>query len=163
MIKNQKGITIVALVVTIIVMVILTWISLGTGYSVVKDIRIGRIISNMALVKAKAETVYEQYQFSGKEEDLVGKEVILDFVTEKEIEIIEQKAGNYDFENWKWYEWSPETLIKQGLDASLLKEGQYFYVNYQYGEIIINTGTSYNLSDTKFFSLTGLSYLYENS
>ena len=71
--RNDKGITMLVLVITIVILVILTGVSINTGYSVLRDIRVGRIISNMVLVKAKVETIYEEYQFSGDEKDLVGE------------------------------------------------------------------------------------------
>ena len=162
MLKNKKGITITALVITVIILVLLTGVSLSSGYSVVRDIRIGRIISNMALVKAKAETIYEQYQFSGDTTDLIGQEVTIDFLSNEEIAIIQNNAGNNDFSTWKWYEWDASVLKSQGLDANLLGEGQYFYVNYEYGEIIYNKGTSYTTSGTPYFSMSGLNDLYVN-
>ena len=73
MLKNNKGITILALIITILVLLVLTSVSLGTGYSVITDIKLGRTVANMALVKAKAETIYEQSQFSGNEEDMEEK------------------------------------------------------------------------------------------
>lgn len=71
--RNDKGITMLVLVITIVILVILTGVSINTGYSVLRDIRVGRIVSNMVLVKAKVETIYEEYQFSGDEKDLVGE------------------------------------------------------------------------------------------
>ncbi len=162
MLKKNKGITMIVLVMTILLLIILTGVSVNTGYSVVKDIKIGRIISDMSLVKAKTETIYEQWQFSGNDADLVGQEVTIDFLSAEEIELIEQNAGNSDFTTWKWYQWDVSTLQTQGLDPTLLSGEEYFYVNYEHSEILYSKGTSYK-KGTKYYSMTGLNDLYQNS
>lgn len=162
--KNDKGITIIALLITVILLIMLAGVSVNSGYSVLKDVRIGRNISNMAFVRAKVDTIYEQYQFSGKAEELIGTKVDkIDFLSNEEIVLIQQRAGNSEFANWNWYQWDSDTLKSQGLDENMLGENEYFYVNYEYGEIIYNQGISYRTNDMKYYSLTGLNYLYENN
>ncbi len=166
MLKNNKGITILALVITILVLLVLTSVSLGTGYSVITDIKLGRTVSNMALVKAKAETVYEQYQFSKNSEDLIGEPVSVDFLSQGEIQLIEQNAGKTGLAASTWYKWDAETLAKQGLDPSLIqdKETIAFFVNYEFDEVAWNKGTTYDVGTTKtfYYSMTGLNSLYKN-
>ena len=52
---------------------ILTGVSLTSGVSVVRQIRIGRIISNMKLIQTKAEMIYEEYQFYNNDENYLVK------------------------------------------------------------------------------------------
>lgn len=171
MLKNNKGITILALIITILVLLVLTSVSLGTGYSVITDIKLGRTVANMALVKAKAETIYEQSQFSGNEEDLVGEKVSVDFLSQEEIQLIEQNAGKTGLAGRVWYKWDAETLAKQGLDPSLIqnliqnkKEDFYFLVNYEFDEVAWNNGTTYDVGTEKtyYYSMTGLNWIYKN-
>lgn len=157
--KNQKGVTIMALVITILLLIMLTAVSLNTGYSVLKDIRVGRIISHMVLVKAKAETIYEQHQFN--REELIGTPTQIDFLSEEEKGKILEKTEKGNFEQLTWYQWDANTLISQGLDANLLGNDEYFYVNYEFAEIVYSQGTSFD-SQT-YYSLTGLNQMYENS
>lgn len=167
MLRNNKGITILALVITILVLLVLTSVSLGTGYSVITDIKLGRTISNMALIKAKAETIYEQYQFSGNSEDLVGEPVTFDFLSEKEIQVIEQNAGKMGIADSVWYKWTAETFVQQGLDPNLLQNQSSdiaFFVNYEFDEVAWNKGTTYDLGQQKtyYYSMTGLNSIYKN-
>ncbi len=166
MLKNNKGITILALVITVLILLILTGVSLGTGYSVITDIKLGRTVANMALVKAKAETIYEQYQFSGNSEDLVGEPVSVDFLSEREIQLIEQNSGKTGLAGSVWYKWTAQTLVKQGLDPNLLrnKETEFFFVNYEFDEVAWNKGTTYNVGTEKtyYYSMTGLNFIYKN-
>lgn len=63
--------------------------------------------------------------------------------------------------NWEWYKWDRSTLEAQGLDKEMLAENEYFYVNYENGEIIYSKGTSFNNEDY-MYSMTGLNYLLSN-
>ncbi len=160
--NNNKGVTLITLVLTILLLSVLAGVSINTGFSVVKDIRMGRIISNMVLVKAKVEVIDEQYEFSGNEADLVGKkeQAGIDFIQETEKEMIEKNAESYDFNTWNWYCWDSDTLKSQGLDSNMLSNDECFYVNYEHGEIVYSKGTSHN--NEKYYSLSGLNEIYKN-
>lgn len=171
MLKKNNGVTIVSLVVTIVVMAILTGISVTTGFSVVEDIRVGRIVSNMLLVQAKIEDIYEDYEFYNDETYLIGTNVnsisstnYLDgvIISTEDIEQIAQRH-NVESDNiymWKWYKWSQENLKEQGLDKRMLGDSEYFYINYENSEILYSTGT---VSDGKnYHSLTGLNNILKN-
>ena len=154
--RNDKGVTMIILIITIIILVILTGVSLNTGYSVMRDIRVGRVISNMLLVKAKVETIYEEYQFSEDESVLVGN------VTETIPNISQQekyKMGMKD--DWKWYQLKKDDLRQQGLNEDILGENEFFYVNYEHSEIVYSKGTTYD--NIMYYSLTGLNSVYENN
>jgi len=64
-------------------------------------------------------------------------------------------------DTWKWYRWNSDTLKAQGLDTNMLRNNEYFYINYAHGEVIHSIGTSYK--NKIFYSLTGLNYIYENN
>lgn len=99
MLKNEKGITILVLVITIVIMIIITGVSVNNGFLVVKEVRLGRIISNMTMLKAKAETIYEQNQFN--QTPLVGTiSTIKPDLSEKEKNMLGE-----DVDNWTWYKW----------------------------------------------------------
>lgn len=103
MLKNEKGITILVLVITIVIMIIITGVSVNNGFLVIKEVRLGRIISNMTMVKAKVETIYEQNQFN--QTPLVGtpSSIITD-LSEKEKELLEEDEE--DINHWTWYKWN---------------------------------------------------------
>lgn len=172
MLKNNNGITMVALVLTVIILAILSGVSLTTGFSVLKDFRAGRIISNMILVQAKLEDIYEDYEFYNDEKYLIGTNVnsinsttyTLDDVVLSINEISEiATKHNTTSENvltWKWYKWNQANLKELGLDKNMLGSNEYFYINYENSEIIYSTGT---ISDgNSYHSLTGLNNIIKN-
>lgn len=152
MLKNKKGITILALMITVIVLLILTGVSVNMGFSIIKNVRAGRLISNMAMVRAKAQTIYEKYQFDGT--SLVGKEWEIIEISDEEERLINTTGV--------WRRWDSDTLKDQGLDPQMLGEKEYFLVDYENDEIIYSRGTSLD-GKTTYHSLTGLQHMLENN
>lgn len=170
MLKNNKGVTLFALVITIVLLVILTGVSLNTGFDVIKDVRVGRIISNMTLIKAKVETIQEEYTFYNNDTDcLVGEgpykisTVENVSMSEGEVSLIAQKNNVTKAEvlNWDWYKWDAGILESQGLDKKMVGDDEAFYVHYESSEIVYSKGTLYD-NATYFYSMTGLNKLLEN-
>ena len=65
MTKEEKGITIISLVVTLIVMLIIFGITFVTGTALLDQSKITKIEMQLHLIKARAETLAEQYEFDG--------------------------------------------------------------------------------------------------
>lgn len=170
MLRNNKGITLFALIMTIVLLTILTGVSLNTGFDVIKDVRVGRIISNMTLIKAKVETIQEEYTFYNNDTDcLVGqgpyKMSAIENVSmsEEEVRLIAQQNNVTETEvsNWDWYKWDGSILESQGLDKKIVRDDEAFYVHYGTSEIVYSKGTLYE-DATYFYSMTGLNKLLED-
>lgn len=61
--KNNKGITLIALTITIIVLLILASITIYTGSESIKKAQLESLKTNMLLIKAKAKEYVEQASF----------------------------------------------------------------------------------------------------
>lgn len=57
---NQKGITIMALVVTVIVILIIAGISINEGKSLIKKSKIENLMTNMIVIKSKSKVIAEE-------------------------------------------------------------------------------------------------------
>lgn len=160
--KSDKGVTILMLVITIIVLMIIAGISINTSVFFMNNVRVGRIVANMELVQAKVEIIYEEYQFQGenrKEEVLVGDlvqgEEIRNQISDKDKALLQTHYGEGIFESNLWYKWDRNTLKEQGLDMNMLDaEDAIFWVNYEYSEIIYSIGTI--IDNTSYYSKVGL-------
>lgn len=62
--KNNKGITMVALVITIIMILIITGISIGTGSNVIKQTQLENLKTDMLLIKVKGKEYVENANFN---------------------------------------------------------------------------------------------------
>lgn len=64
---NNKGITLVALIITIIVMLIIAGIAMYSGSGVVEEAKIQDVKTNMLLVQATVKNYVEQAKFEKKD------------------------------------------------------------------------------------------------
>lgn len=165
--KNNKGVTILILVVTIVLMLILAGVSLNTEFSVLDDMRMGSLVSNLNLVQAKAEVIYENYTFYNNDTDCLvgaGPYQINDALqlngvqlAQEELDMMAQKAevSKEEVRTWDWYQWSRADLEAQDLDADMLAEDEFFYIHYESAEVIGSKGVSIKNSPM-YHSITGL-------
>ena len=65
MIKNKNGITMVALVITVMVMLIIATISFVTGKELLDSSKVKGYITTMYMVKGEIENMNESYEFDG--------------------------------------------------------------------------------------------------
>ncbi len=165
MLKNNKGITTFSLIVVIAILLILAGVSLNSGFSVVDDMRVGRIMTNMNLVQAKIQVIQESYSFTQDTDTLIGagpykisasNQLENMTLSEKEMQMIAENAevSIADVLNWDWYKWSGDDLERQNLAKDMLGNNEFFYVNYEHAEILYSHKTSKNNSD--YYSMTGL-------
>ena len=61
--KSNKGITMVTLIITIIILLIIAGISVGAGNKIIKSSELENIKTNMLLVKVKAKEYTENANF----------------------------------------------------------------------------------------------------
>lgn len=156
MLRSNKGVTMISIIVTVLIMAALAGISVGLGLSSVDKIRIGRMVASMTMVKAKAEIVYENYQFSEIENNLVGSKTNLD---SDGIILSDNEKNMIEGEDEYWYKWDADVLENQGLDPKMLSGNEVYYVNYENTEVISSKGAKF--ADEKCYSITGLKYLLE--
>lgn len=103
--KLNKGITIIALVITVILMLILAGVGIHFGSDAIDKAKLEDIKTNMISIKTKAKIIAEQYNFKDRE-TLVGSSL-----TDEEI----QKLSLGDKESSQVLKWSQEDLNSQGL------------------------------------------------
>ena len=75
MLKNNKGITMIALVTLVIVLLILTSITTFSGFNLIRTSKYYEAISEMKILQAKVNELYEDYRNAKTEED---KQIIIE-------------------------------------------------------------------------------------
>ena len=118
--KNEKGITLVALVITIVLMLILVVVGIEYGGSAIQRATLEDIKTDMISIKTRAKIVAEQYNFKDIE-SLVGSEITAEEASK--IDLTEQWQENSD----KILKWSSEDLASQNLRAI---QGDKYIVSY---------------------------------
>lgn len=148
--RNQKGITLVMLVITIIVLIIITSVTVYTGTGVIKRANLQNLNTNMLLLQAKTKTLEEESSFNKDESNLKGKKVSEITDNNKITQLI---SDNIIENPEKYYLLSQEDLNSMGLEKVKVEEG--YLVNYETAEIIYLKGfeangeTYYKLSETR--------------
>ncbi len=115
--KIENGITIIALIITVILMLILAGVGIYFGNDAIDKAKLEDIRTDMISIKTKAKIVAEQYNFKDIE-SLIGT-----IVSNEEI----QKLGLTDKKSDQIRKWSSEDLNGQGLSNI---EGDTYIVYY---------------------------------
>lgn len=150
MYKNQKGITIVTLVITIIVLIIISSVTVYTGSVVIEQATLQTINTNMMLIQAKTKTLAEQAKFNNDTSNYKGTVLSSVTVNDKIDKVID--SGAIDDIN-KFYLLSQSDLESMGLEKIEIDDG--YIVNYETEEVIYVRGferdgsTYYKLSELK--------------
>lgn len=141
--KNEKGITIIALIITIILMLILVGVTVKVGTKEISKAKLEDIKTEMISIKTRAEIVKDKYDFKDID-NLVGTKLseTTDYNTEAIVIPDESKENCYI--------WTQEDLNSQEL-SSIKVDKDKFYVVY-YGddiEIYYSKGVDgkYSLTD----------------
>ena len=113
--KIEKGITLVVLVITIVVMLILVGVTINFSTDAIKKANLEDIKTNMISIKTRAKIITEQYNFKDID-SLVGSTI-----TDEEAE----KLGLTNNDNLR--KWSSKDLVSQNLGSI---EGDKFVVYY---------------------------------
>lgn len=132
--KNEKGITLIALTITIIVLLILTGVSIGSmagKKGLIKDSKSNTKISELNQVQQALLEAYVMYKNTGNENYLVGKDI--EYSEAQEVISNFENATLKATSNYKRLE--AEDLAKLGITGG---EDTYI-VNYETGEVINET------------------------
>lgn len=141
--KEQKGITIVSLVITIVILIIITSVTVYTSVSIIKQANLQTINTNMMLIQAKTKTIAEQAKFNKDTSNYKGTLISDISDNQKILKLIDN--GVIDDAS-KYYLLSNEDLQDLGLQKIDIEDG--YVVNYDTEEVIYvkgfeNEGTTY--------------------
>lgn len=148
--KNSKGITLVSLVITIIILILITSVTVYTGTNVIKQVTLQNVNTDMMLIRAKVKTMEEQAKFNKDNSNYKGTPLI-DVHDNKKIDKLVDEEIVEDIT--KYYLLSKEDLNSMGLEKIDIADG--YLVNYESEEIIYVRGLKkednmyYKLSDIK--------------
>lgn len=149
--KKDNGITLIALIVTIIIMIILATIVVDFSTKAIDKAKLEDIKTNMLLIQGKSQTIYEKYSFKEIEE-LTG---IL--YSEQNTYVISDGLLDHLNVEDDIYIWGEEALNENGLGTIKTDEQTFYIVDYTTSEIYFSKGYEYN--DSIYYSLTELQEL----
>lgn len=142
--KNNKGITMVTLVITIIILLILAGISIGAGNNIIKQSNLENIKTNMLLIKVKAKEYVENANFklgtsfetaTDKENrittakgELKGEEITDVSIFNENINISQEQLTTDNSNYIYYYKLTTDNLIDIGLSNVKSDEKNGWYI-----------------------------------
>lgn len=118
---KNNGITLIVLTITVIIMLILGGVIIISTKDIAKTSNATKVYTVMQLVKARAETVIEDKIFDKEdlEEITISNE---NYLINSEDEIV-------------YIKWGKDEIAYQGIDNSILQDGEYFIIAYNKDEM----------------------------
>ena len=149
--KNKKGITLVSLIVTIVVMGILLSVTVIYSSDLMQKSKMTDYIGYMKLVKARADIVLEEELFNSTgdmESDVIFPSDISDIIRDK-----------YNDTKYLIRIWNGNDIANQGIDKSILKNTNYFIIVFDTEsrktvDVIYSEGCE--LKETTYYTLKGM-------
>ncbi len=137
-IKNNKGVTLVALVVTIIVLMSVALIAVNSGKENISKAKLEQIKTNMLLIQAKAKESVEEANFkmginpNDEKKAEVRNEVYVQQVGLKPAKDVEMQDIPYSIESIKEQSYivTDEVLEKWGLNKIERETNEYYLVKF---------------------------------
>lgn len=144
MVKN-KGITLIALTITIVIMMILAGITTYFGKDLIKQVKLQDLRTNMLLIQAKAREYLEETTFQkitnleeAKNQGIIRGTAI----SGTEVQSIAEKTGKITAPIEQYYYLTAEDLNEMGIEELKVEEYGYFIIRYDLDEIkveVLNT------------------------
>lgn len=179
--KNNKGITIITLVITIIVLLIIAGISIGTGNNIIQQSKLENIKTNMLLIKVKGKEYVENANFklgtnfetaTDKEnriitakEELKGEEIIETSIFNGNLNITQEQLITDNTNYIYYYKLTTENLSEIGITnvKSDEKDGWYI-IKYDIKNIAIEVYNTlgFENEEIKYYSLNELQNIEVN-
>ena len=158
-VKNNKGITLIALTITIIILLILASITIYSGKESIKKAQLESLKTNMLLIKAKAKEYVEQASFkNGVNKSEISEEA------KNELKGKEANASDYSKQNITinggeiLYNLTSDNLKEMGLKDVKLGSNEEYLVKYNIKDVTVevyNT-SGYENNGTTVYSLSEL-------
>jgi len=136
--QNQKGITIVGLLITVIVIVTIAGVCIYTGRDILEEAKLEQLKTNMLLIQAKCHSIQDKVTANElKPEDYKGDKINdTDFLSDDDYSKYLITKSDDD----KWRSLTADNIKNDiGLGEIAVNNGDYL-VNYNDGEVIYTPG-----------------------
>lgn len=142
--KKDNGVTLIALIITIIIILILASITIYSGANSIKVAKSNSLQAQLSVVQHAALERYTQYTTSNDVDIIAGTKI-----SNEEAEKVASELGVTLKEEGEYYRLTPSDLSRIGITEGL--EDTYI-VNYQTGEVMNETETKTPLGEALYTS-----------
>lgn len=162
---NNKGITIIALIITVVVMLILVTIVVNYGTEEIDKVKLEDIKTTMLLIKGRAQIASEKDEF-GEKYDKTGMILYTDEInetTETKYKLPKDLAKLLNSsiqDKSKLYIWNRDALNNNNIDVTITDEDfhkKFYIIDYNTKEVYYSVG--YTDGANTYYSLTDMQNL----
>lgn len=150
-VKSEKGITLLVLVITIIVLLILAGVGITQVGDILEQVNKETICTDMLLIQAKSKVLNEKANFN-KDETILKGQKISEVTNNEQINnltskgVIDTAEENYA----KYYVWNKQVIEELKLGLENIEENQIYIVNYATEEVIYPQGYKHTDGNTYY-------------
>ena len=159
--KREKGVTLMVLIITVIVLAILATITIQEVGGIMNQIDRENVSTNLLLIQAKAKVLKEKASFSNDETILKGQKVS-EIVDNAEVEELKTK-GVLDTEDENYnsnYLLDKQAIEELEIGIDKMSDDDFYIVNYATEDVIYSKG--YRHTDGNFYyTLSAITNLEE--
>lgn len=165
--KNNKGVTLASLVITIIVLLIIAGITTNLSNEIIKQAKLQDLKTNMLLIQAKAKTLAEEVNFETANLDpnntehaekigTIKTNKLIGTAFESCTETIKTAATSAGVtEPTDFYYLSQENLLQMGINIEV-PEGAYYLVKYNFEDTEVVYTAGYKYEGVVYYKLSEL-------
>ena len=139
---KSKGVTLIALVITIIVLLILASIATYSGIGVINSSKLTAFTTEMKIMQTQVNNLYEQWKSGEVDKDTIGLDLTSSTDVQKQAETVlidELGYANNISELTGYRFFNQETIKKLGIDAI----EQEFFINIEERQVVSYLGLQY--------------------
>ena len=127
--QNSKGITLVSLVISIIVLLILASIATYSGFNVVNSSKLTAFTAELKVMQTQVNTIYQE-----NKQEPIGQEITGDIQTQANIVFTESESGITSQDGYRY--WNQEQIKELGIEGV----EQEFFVNLEKRSVVSYQG-----------------------
>lgn len=146
---NQKGVTLIALIITVIVLLILASVATYSGMDIIESSKVTTFTAEMKIMQTQVNSLYDQWKSGDINKDEIGKS--LDYNAEVQEQTSKVLVTELDITDTTGYRYFDQETIQ-----SLKIEGvkQEFFINIEKREVVSYKGLRYK--GDMYYTLTQL-------
>lgn len=153
---NNKGITIIALVITIVLMLILVSIAINMGTEEIAKAKLEDLKTTMLLIKGRAQIVVDKENF-GEEYNKEGMTKLDESVLDFDVHDVKERIFK-DMDTSNLYIWNQTAMENNNIDVEISNK-EFYIIDYSSREVYYSLG--YTDNGKVFYSLTDIQKIGE--
>ncbi len=156
-IKNNKGITLTILIITIMLMFILFGITFSSATTLLKNSQKNKMRTMLYMVQSRAQILLDEYLFEndGKDLNTISDDIIKNSLKGTYLGASSSEITNVGFSETPakdtiiYCSWNGETLRAQGIDTKNLADGDTIIIQYDIKNEEVEVASVKGFSDGK--------------